>query len=415
MAKQVLDIGFFSTIYSQISGAAYGIRFLAEALAKTGHNIHVFTPKIQNYDKIPKRLFLHELGGERLIGKLKYSLSLPVNKFFSYQNDYLDIAHIHTHNNIARLAVNECKKLRIPIIGSHHVSMRFYSAYFLPVIGSLLGKTSFFWWYKRRAFENYDLIHVPIRSKKEMLLKYKFKEPIISLTNGVSDYYFQDVKPIGIREKYNIEDKKVLLYVSRLSPEKHPIRIIKQFISILKQVPDAYLLFVGPDGLSSESVKRIIKKRKYKDFISYEERVPFEDLIKLYRAADVSCLWSWIEAEGLVLLEAMAQGTPNVGANGSGIKDVIRHRKTGFLANNLEEFEYYVVKLMTDDDLREEMGRNAKKEAEYYRISTIAKTWIKIYKFVIDNLYPLGYYKGSRNQRVRLVREFVQNLPNVSI
>ena len=115
-----------------------------------------------------------------------------------------------------------------------------------------------------------------------------------------------------------------------------------------------------------------------------------------------------------MLLEAMAQGTPNVGTNGYGIRDIIRHGKTGYLANNLDEFKDYVVKLFKDDDLRAEFGKNAKRIAENYRVSKIAETWIKLYKFVINDLYPLKYYNKERKYRVELVKEFVQHLPRVN-
>ncbi|TFG01130.1 MAG: glycosyltransferase, partial [Promethearchaeota archaeon] len=143
-------------------------------------------------------------------------------------------------------------------------------------------------------------------------------------------------------------------------------------------------------------------------------RVPFNDLLKLFNTADLTCLWSWVEAEGLVLIEAMAQGTPSVGANGYGISDVIRHGQTGYLADDLDEFADYVIKLFKDDDLRAEFGKNAKRIAENYRVSKIAETWIKLYKFTIDELYPLRYYNKERKHRVELVKEFVKHLPRVN-
>ncbi|MBA7651734.1 N-acetyl-alpha-D-glucosaminyl L-malate synthase [subsurface metagenome] len=216
------------------------------------------------------------------------------------------------------------------------------------------------------------------------------------------------------REKYNLEGKKVLLYASRLSPEKHPIDIIKIFKEVHKAIPNAHLLLVGSDGPSTEQVKRIIKKKQYRDFVSYAGRIPFPDLLKLYDTADLTCLWSWIEAEGLVLLEAMAQGTPSVGANACGISNIIRHGETGYLANNLDQFKDYVIKLLKDDDLRAEFGKNAQKVAQDYRVSEIAKTWIKLYNFTINELYPLRYNRKDRKTRVELVKEFILHLPNVT-
>jgi glycosyltransferase involved in cell wall biosynthesis len=292
--------------------------------------------------------------------------------------------------------------------------MQYYTAQYVPVIGKLLAKSDFIWRYERQILHKYDLSHVATRSKKELLIDHKFKEPIICLTNGVHDLYFTDVKQNGIREKYRLGDKKVLLYASRLSPEKYPLNVIKAFKEIHKEVPHSRLILVGGDGPSTNAVKSSIKRWHMEDFVSYEGRVPFIDLLKLYNTADVSCLWSWIEAEGLVLIEAMAQGTPTVGANACGIKDVIRHGETGYLANNLTEFKDYIVKLFKDDGLRDQLGENAKKVAENYKVSKVAQTWIKLYKLAIDQLFPLRYYERDRKERVELVKEFIHHLPNVS-
>ncbi|MBY8983375.1 MAG: glycosyltransferase [Candidatus Lokiarchaeota archaeon] len=413
MVRNRLDIGMFTGFYSQMNGSAHATRSLSETIAELGHNVHVFAPRITNGYEKPKNLHFHDLGGARVAKKTGFVLSVPIQKIFKCNHDYLDIAHIQTHASIGVLGINWAKNLGIPMVGSHHSPMTFYTTQYVPIIGKLLVKNDLIWRYERFILDKYDLCHTPTKSKKEMLLNYKFKEPIIALTNGLKDFYFNDVKENGIREKYDLVDKKVLLYVSRLSPEKHPIRIIKAFKNIQKRVPDAHLLMVGSEGPSTEAVTRIVNKNKYKDFVSYAGRVPFEDLLKLYNMADVSCLWSWIEAEGLVLLEAMAQGTPNVGANAMGIANVIRHGETGYLANNLEEFEDYVVKLLKDDDLRKDFGKNARNIAESYRIKEVAKNWIELYKFTIEQLFPLRYYRKERKKRVELVKDFIKPFPNI--
>ena len=82
-----------------------------------------------------------------------------------------------------------------------------------------------------------------------------------------------------------------------------------------------------------------------------------------------------------------------------------------FLANNLKEFRNNVVKLFKNDDLRAEMGKNAKKAAQSYKLSVVAKTWGELYKFTINELYPLRFYKQDRKERVNLLKEFVSKLP----
>ena len=412
MAKTVLDIGIFSAMFSQVNGTALACRFLSEALAKTGHNIHVFAPKITNGYETPKNLYFHDLGGARLRGSTEFVICVPIHKIFFCSHDHLDIGHIMTHTTVGSMAINWCKYLGIPMVGTHNSPLQFYCSQYFPVIGKLISKSSLLWNYERHMLNKYDLVHVATKSKKQQLRDYKFKEPIVYFTNGIHDHYFQTLKNNGIREKYDISpNDKLLLYASRKSPEKHMVSVIRKFKQIHKEVPDSHLLLVGSDGPSSEYVERLSNKL---DYVSCAGRVPFSDLLKLFNTADLTCLWSWVEAEGLVLIEAMAQGTPSVGANGYGISDVIRHGQTGYLADDLDEFADYVIKLFKDDDLRAEFGKNAKRIAENYRVSKIAETWIKLYKFTIDELYPLRYYNKERKHRVELVKEFVQHLPRVN-
>ncbi|MFW9895462.1 MAG: glycosyltransferase [Candidatus Thorarchaeota archaeon] len=412
---QKLDIGFFTSMYSQINGTAIACRNLAESIAETtGHNVHVYAPGIQRTNNIPKNLCLHNFLGAKISPKTGFVLSFPIHRYFFCKHDYLDIAHIHTHASFGSMAINWAKYLGIPMCGTHNSPLSYYTSQYIPIVGNLLSRMDWVWRYERHILDKYDLVSVPTRSKKDLLRKQRFKEPIICLSNGINDNYFTDVRENGIREKYNLDHKKILLYASRLSPEKHQLSIIKSFRKIHKQVPDSHLVLVGSDGPSTSHVLRLIKKKDYRDYISYLGKVPFIDLLKLYNTAAASILWSWIEAEGLVLLESMAQGTPCIGANSIGISDVIRHGKTGFLCNDFDDFQEHAIKLLKDDDLRIEMGNNARNIAEHYRISSIAKIWVQLYKFLINELYPLRYYKRERNERVRLVKEFIQKLPAVS-
>jgi len=414
MAKQCLNIGFFSSMYSQTNGTAHAVRFLSEAIAKLGHDVYVFAPRIQDGYEKPSTLHFEDIGGAIIGNKTGFVLSAPLHKIFLCQHNYLDVSHIHTHATVGSMAINWSKYLGIPMIGTHNSPMQYYTAQYVPIVGKLLTKTDIIWRYERHILDKYDFVHVATKSKKELLRDYRFKEPIICMTNGINDLYYTNLKENGIREKYNLGEKKVLLYASRLSPEKHQLNIIKNFRQIHKEVPDSHLLLVGSDGPSSDHVKKLIKKKRYRDFVSYAGRVPFPDLLKLYNTADLSCLWSWVEAEGLVLIEAMAQGTPSVGANACGIRNIIRHGETGYLANNLDQFNESVIKLFKDDDLRAEFGKNAQKIAQGYKVSEIAKTWIKLYKFTINELYPLRYNRKDRKERIELVKEYIHHLPCVS-
>jgi len=115
MVQQKLDIGFFTSMYSQTNGTAHAVRFLSEAVAKhTGHTVHVYAPGIQKPKNGLKNLCLHNFFGAKIAPKTGLVLSLPIHKYFFCRHDYLDIAHIHTHATFGSMAINWSKYIGIP-------------------------------------------------------------------------------------------------------------------------------------------------------------------------------------------------------------------------------------------------------------------------------------------------------------
>ncbi len=87
--------------------------------------------------------------------------------------------------------------------------------------------------------------------------------------------------------------------------------------------------------------------------------------------------------EGLpnVILEAMSLGLPVVATRIAGIPDVIEHGRTGFLAEPKSpgQIAMYLNRLLENEDLRREMGRNCLREVNKYSWERIIKRLEKIY------------------------------------
>ena len=262
-----------------------------------------------------------------------------------------------------------------------------------------------FWKYEPLLYNCYDLRSVPTASKKRFILNQGMKNPIYIISNGIEDFYFQTSNPQSVREKYHLEGKKILLYASRLAPEKNQDKIVKAFKLIHERVPESHLLLVGQGPM--EPILRVqIKELNLEDAVTLTGFVTNEALLDYYAAADVTTLWSVVEAQGLVLLEAMAQGTPSVGLNAMGIKDVILDGTTGFLVNNLTEFVDRVIKLFENDTLHDVFSQNCLKYIEMHRMENIARTWVKIYELLIDN-YPMIIAQTSNDEQTKVYQDFV--------
>ncbi|HMF33832.1 MAG TPA: glycosyltransferase [Candidatus Lokiarchaeia archaeon] len=404
-----LSIGIFSEMFTEMNGTANASRHLAYTLARYGHDVHVFAPGDFHIER--KNLTYHKVGSFHLSHNPETYFNLPLYKYIAFrQYKFLDVLHSQTPLSTGGgLALHLASNLGIPIIGTHHSPLAFYAPQFIPIAGHFLGPMC--WPIEALIYSRMDLIHVPTYSKKQLLLEHWFKDPIIAFTNGIEDVWFKQANYDEIRERYHLEGKKIILCAGRLAPEKNIPLVMKAFTQVRKRVPDAHLAIVG-DGHIFRSLQDEAKRLNIADSITMTGLVSREELMQWYRTADVSVLYSKVEAQGLVLLEAMAQGTPNVGLNACGIKDVIVHEHTGFLAEDFRDFVERLVQILTDDDLRKEMGKNARVECEMHRMEFVAKTWTRWYEWMID-LQPMIVAKTDRYKREEIIRSLVPLTPGV--
>ncbi len=404
-----LSVGIFSEMFTEMNGTANATRHLAYALADYGHDVHVFSPG--NYRIEHKNLTHHKSGGFRLSNNPETYFNLPWYKLITFRKfKFLDVLHSQTPLMTGGgLGLQLAANLGIPIIATHHSPLAYYVPQFVPLIGPVIAPGM--WPLEALIYSRMDLVHAPTFSKKQLLLNHWFKDPIISFTNGIENVWFTKVNGQEIRERYHLEGKKIVLAAGRLAPEKNLPFVMRAFKWVKKKVPNAHLAIVG-GGHIFKALQAEVKRLGIEDCTTMTDMVPRDDLMKWYATSDVSVLYSWVEAQGLVLLEAMTQSTPSVGYNGCGIKDVIIDGKTGFLVNNGREFVERMVQILQDEKLRNTMGKNARQEAEMHRMSFVAKTWTAWYEFMVD-LAPMLVAKTDRWKREQVIRSLVPLTPGV--
>ena len=405
-----LSIGFFSIMFREPNGTAKATRKLAFELAKQGHDIKIFAPdKPKGWELSPKthNMLYHELFSLRAPYEQDVRLSFPVfHGMMNRKFPDLDVIHASTPEAIGTYGIFVSKQNFIPKAVTAHSPLFYYTKDFLGTVPSFfLNPVLYF--YEPFFYNRFDIISVPTRSKKEFILKQGMKDPILIMSNGLEDPYFVRHKGNSIREKYGVGDKKLLVYTSRLAPEKNPCSVLRMFKEIHDKYPHSHLFFVG-SGPEMKKVKMKIKELKMEEHVSLPGFLPFNELLDFYAAADVTCLWSIVEAQGLVLLEAMAQGTPSIGLDAMGIKDVIKNNETGYLVKSEREFIEKVLLLFNNEELRKELSRNCLKEVERHRLKNIAENWIKIYELLID-VYPMIRARADKPSRNAVWKDFVDN------
>lgn len=137
-----------------------------------------------------------------------------------------------------------------------------------------------------------------------------------------------------LKEKWKLPiDSKAIIMVGSLKPLKGPDILIDAFAAFEKEFikrENLFLVFAG-EGLMKEKLKNSAEKYDLSDRILFLGNVPFEQIGEIYRMAHVYVIASWFEGLPKSLVGAMAYKTPVIGSNVSGIKEIVKHKKTGLI------------------------------------------------------------------------------------
>ncbi|XP_031385071.1 sulfoquinovosyl transferase SQD2 isoform X2 [Punica granatum] len=157
-------------------------------------------------------------------------------------------------------------------------------------------------------------------------------------------------------------ERPLIVHVGRLGVEKS-LDFLKR---VMDRIPEARIAFIG-DGPYREELERMFSGMP----AVFTGMLQGEELSQAYASGDVFMMPSESETLGLVVLEAMSSGLPVVAARAGGIPDIIpsdQEGKTGYLFSpgDLEDCLSKLEPLLRDRELRDTMGKAARKEMEKY-------------------------------------------------
>lgn len=194
---------------------------------------------------------------------------------------------------------------------------------------------------------------------------------IIKIPPGVDYNYFKPGLDISnLKNKLNLQDKKIIFTCGRLVKRKNHQLIIKALPEIIQKVPNTIYLIAG-HGPEEKNLKQLVQKMSLETRVKFLGEVKDKDLPYYYNLADIFCTPSLynkksgdVEGFGIVFLEAQSTKTPTIGSNTGGIPEAIRHNIDGFLVDpqNSQELASYITKLLLNNDLIQEMGEAARKK-----------------------------------------------------
>jgi 1,2-diacylglycerol 3-alpha-glucosyltransferase len=174
-----------------------------------------------------------------------------------------------------------------------------------------------------------------------------------------------------IRQKYQIGDSPLILYVGRISPSKGIHLLISAFISVKQRISNAKLLIVGRHTFPGYTAKL---NSLSDSSVIFAGDISDEELSYCYAACDIYATATLWEGFNLPLVEAQACGKPVVAFNLGPHPEVVRDGITGFLVppEDTGAMAEAIGRLLGDVHLRQEMGAEAQKWAKEKFCSTSA-------------------------------------------
>lgn len=369
-----MKILFVSDVYfPRVNGVSTSIRTFVEQMQNMGHEVHLLAPdyvhKTEDESWI-KRVDARSIyfDPEDKLMKWRAAIKmLPELRHESY-----DMIHVHTPFVAHYLGLRLARELNIPCVETYHTFFEEYLHYYLPWIPKPLAR-SLARMISKRQCNAVDAIVAPSRPMLNVLRAYGVEAEAEVIPTGLQQQSFAVSDGVAFRLKYGIAlGRPMLLYVGRVAFEKNIGFLLEMTKLLVQEQPDVLLVVAGegPAEASLHAQAKALRLENNIQFIGYLDRAT--ELNACYQAADVFVFASKSETQGLVLLEAMAQGTPVVAIAELGTASILIEGEGALIApDNTAGFAARVHRLLKHPDERYELAERA---VAYVKTHWTAKT-----------------------------------------
>jgi glycosyltransferase involved in cell wall biosynthesis len=210
---------------------------------------------------------------------------------------------------------------------------------------------------------------------KDRALRFLPSVSIEVIPNGVDLDRFHPV------QNSNEPDRLRLLTVGRLSVTKR-VEMLIDAVEILYKEGRKLNLTIAGGGQLEQNLKDIVTQKKLHDIIKVAGRVDPEDIPQMYRQNDLFVSASMQEGMSNAMLEAMASGLPIVATHCEGVEELITDNGIIVEQANAEAVAGAIRKVADDHLLLKQMAIAARKQAERFAWSGIAKEYLALYERV---------------------------------
>ncbi|GBF08428.1 glycosyl transferase, group 1 [Aeropyrum pernix] len=284
----------------------------------------------------------------------------------SLKPDVVHSHHIYTLTSL--LALKAARDLGLPRIATNHSIFLAYDKVALWRIASIVLPT-------RYLLPNAQAV-ISVSTAADKMVEGIVGDSVdrYIIPNGVDVERFKPSTPKA--------DYPLVLFIGRLVWRKGAHVLVRAFRHVVDEIRDAKL-YIGGKGEFEPILKLMIARYNLENNVKMLGVVPESEKPSLYSSAWVTAVPSIVnESFGIVALESLSSGTPVVASRQGGLKDVVKHGKTGLLVKpgSSKELAKALITLLQDSGLRKRMSEEARKIVlERYDWKKVVPQILKVY------------------------------------
>ncbi|MDQ3951703.1 MAG: glycosyltransferase family 4 protein [Actinomycetota bacterium] len=287
--------------WDRFGGVQSHVRSLAAALRPRGHDVQVFAPRVATRTVAPEGVTLVgkavPIPANGSVAALAFGPAVGASLRRALADFEPDVLHLH-EPLIPSISLLALRASEVPAVGTFHAAMEWSFGY--GIARGALAPTM-----RRLA------ARTVVSESAEALVSRYFPGPYVLTPNGIDVSAFAEAEP----ERH--ADGPTVLFFSRLEKRKG-LEVLIRAMAALQGSARLVVAGAGPEERAVKSLARSLKLDA-----AWLGRVPDERVASVYRGADVYCAPALGgESFGIVLVEAMAAGTPVVCSNLPGFKGV---------------------------------------------------------------------------------------------
>lgn len=359
---------FTNTFAPLVGGIEKSVATFSEDLLALGHDILIVTLEQGVSDHSEPGILRLPALPRVVSGQYAYKLPGAAGLNAALDRFSPDLIHAHQPFMLGNSAYRHAQRRELPLVFTNHTLYeRYADRTFLGEIEALeRAARALAVVYSNRC----EAVIAPTQSIAGILKSQGVDSTIEIVPTGIDTSKFASGDGSAFRRLHRIPEGVPLIgHLGRLIPAKRVEFLAEATAAYLKTTPDARAVFCG-EGISVPAILEHFAAAGVEDRLTLLGRLSDAEIVDAYTAMDLFTFASLTDTQGIVLLEAMAAGTPVLAIRATGPEDLVIDGETGRLLDpeaTPADFAKELQRMMSGSDLTSFAGASRARAGEFDR------------------------------------------------